>query len=65
MASENQLCSVSPLMKYQEKKYTKTQEKKHFENIHKSVLSHVTFYLKDDDHEAVGFNGETISLLVN
>ena len=27
----------------------------------KSVLSHVTFCLEDDDHKAVNFNGETIS----
>ena len=29
--------------------------------INKSVLSHITFYLEDDDHQAVDFNGETIS----
>ena len=26
----------------------------------KSVLSHITFYLEDDDYKAVDFNGETI-----
>ena len=29
--------------------------------INKSVLSHITFYLEDDDYRAVDFNGETIS----
>ena len=31
--------------------------------INKSVLSHITFYLKDDDHNEVDFNGETISFI--
>ena len=29
-----------------------------FKRINKSVLSHKTFYLEDDDHKAVDFNGE-------
>ena len=28
--------------------------------MNKSVLSHITFYLEDDDHKPVNFNGETI-----
>ena len=32
-----------------------------FKRINKSVLSHITFYLEDDDHKANDFNGETIS----
>ena len=32
-----------------------------FKMINKSVLSHITFYLEDDDHRAVDFNKETIS----
>ena len=32
-----------------------------FKKINKSVLSHITFYLEDDDHRAVDFNKETIS----
>ena len=32
-----------------------------FKKINKSVLSHITFYLEDDDHNAIDFNGETIS----
>ena len=32
-----------------------------FKRIIKSVLSHITFYLEDDDHKSVDFNGETIN----
>ena len=32
-----------------------------FKKINKSVLSHPTFYLEDDDHKPVDYNGETIS----
>ena len=32
-----------------------------FEKVNKSVLSHITFYFEDDDHEPVDFNGETVS----
>ena len=32
-----------------------------FKKINKSVLSHITFYIEDDDHKAVDFNNETIS----
>ena len=32
-----------------------------FKKINKSVLSHIRFYLEDDDHKEVDFNGETIS----
>ena len=31
-----------------------------FEKITKSALSHITFYLEDDNHKAVNFNRETI-----
>ena len=31
-----------------------------FNRINISVLSHITFYLEDDDHKPVDFNGETI-----
>ena len=30
-----------------------------FKKVNKSVLSHITFYLEDDDHKPVDFNGET------
>ena len=32
-----------------------------FRKINKSVLSHITFYIEDDDHKSVDFNKETIS----
>ena len=32
-----------------------------FKKMNKSVLSHITFYLEDDDDKQVGFNNETIS----
>ena len=32
-----------------------------FKKIKKSVLSHITFYLEDDDYKPVDFNNETIS----
>ena len=34
---------------------------KFFKKIRKSVWSHITFYLEDDGHKAVDFNGETLS----
>ena len=32
-----------------------------FKKINKSILSHITFFLEDDDHKPVDFNKETIS----
>ena len=32
-----------------------------FKKINKSVLSHITFYLEDDDYKPVDFHGETIT----
>ena len=32
-----------------------------FKKMNKSVLSHITFYLEDDDHKPVNFNGEAIN----
>ena len=32
-----------------------------FKKINKSVLSHITFYIEDDDYKAVDFHNETIS----
>ena len=32
-----------------------------FKKENKSVLSHINFYIEDDDHKPVDFNGETIS----
>ena len=34
---------------------------KHFKKINKSVISHITFFLEDDDYKPVDFDGETIS----
>ena len=32
-----------------------------FKKVNKSVLSHITFYLEDDDYKVVDFNNETVS----
>ena len=32
-----------------------------FKKVNKSVLSHITFYLEDDDHKPVDFIGERIN----
>ena len=32
-----------------------------FKKVNKSVLSHISIYLEDDDHKPVDFHGETIS----
>ena len=32
-----------------------------FKNVTKYVLSHITFYIEDDDHKPVDFHIETIS----
>ena len=37
------------------------EPKQLFKRVNKSVLSHIMFYLEDDDHKPVDFNGETIS----
>ena len=42
-------------------KIYKEPKVKLFKKINKSVLSHITFYIGDDDFKAVDFNGETIS----
>ena len=34
---------------------------KRFKKINKSVLSHITFYIEDDDYKPVTFHTETIS----
>ena len=36
-----------------------------FKKINKSVPSHITFYIEDDDQKSVEFNGETISFYIN
>ena len=42
-------------------KIIKEPRVKLFKKINKSVLSHITFYLEDDDYKPVNFHGETIS----
>ena len=42
-------------------KIYKEPKVKLFKKINKSVPSHITFYIEDDDHKSVDFNNETIS----
>ena len=42
-------------------KIYKEPKVKLFKKINKRVLSHITFYLEDDDYKPIDFNGETIS----
>ena len=42
-------------------KYIKNMESNFLTKVYKSVLSNKTFYLKDDDHKPVDFNGKTFS----
>ena len=43
------------------RKIYKEPRVKHFKNINKSILSHITFYFEDDNHKPVDFNGDTVS----
>ena len=36
----------------------------HFKKINKSVLDTITFYLEDDNHEEVNFNGKTLTFTI-
>ena len=42
-------------------KIFKESKVKLFKKVNKSVLSHIIFYLEDDDLKIVDFNGETVS----
>ena len=44
-------------------KIYKEPKVKLFKKINKSILSHITFYLEDDDYKSVDFNNETISFI--
>ena len=33
----------------------------HYKKLNKSVLISITFFLEDDNHEEVNFNGETLT----
>ena len=46
-------------------KINKDSRVKLLKKVNTSVLSHVTFYLEDDDHKPVDFNGETVSFTCN
>ena len=39
----------------------KRTKRKIFQRVNKSVLSHITFYLEDDDHNPVSSHNEVIS----
>ena len=41
-------------------KIYKEPKVKLFRKVNKSVLSHITFYVEDDDYKPVDFNGESI-----
>ena len=45
----------------QVKKYFEKPRVKLLKKINKSFLSHIRFYIEDDDHKPVDFYGETIS----
>ena len=42
-------------------KIFKESRVKIFKRVNKSVLSHITFYLEDDDHKPLDFNNELTS----
>ena len=42
-------------------KIYKELRSKLFKKVNKSILSHLTFYLEDDDHKPVDFHNETVS----
>ena len=42
-------------------KIYKESRVKLFKKINKSILSHITFYIEDDDHKPVDFNNDTVS----
>ena len=61
MVLENQFYTLLRLINHPIIKYTENQKLNFLKKINKSVLSHITFYLEDDDYKAVDFNGEMIS----
>ena len=61
MASDNHFYTVLLLVHLQDIKYTKNRESNFFLKKNKSVLSHITFYIEDDDHKPVDFHNEAIS----
>ena len=37
----------------------------HYEKVNKSVLNTIPFYLEDDNHKEVNFNGETFTFTLH
>ena len=64
MVLENKFCTHLLSLHLQNIKYTENQES-NFSKKNKSVLSHKTSYLGNDDTTLADFNGEKIPLLVN
>ena len=60
MVFENLFNTLLLCLHHRDIKYTKNQES-NFSKLNKSVLSHITFYLEDDDHKPVDFHNETLS----
>ena len=61
MVLENRFRIVSLSTKPTGRKIFKEPKIKLLKKINKSVVSHKKFYLENDDHKLVDFNGETIS----
>ena len=59
--SRNLFCTVLLSLHHLVIKYIKNLESNFLKKINKSVLSHITFFLEDDDHKRLDFNGETKS----
>ena len=55
------ILNILALDKYPGQKIYREPRVKFLQRIKKFVLSHSSFYLEDDDHKPVDFNGETIS----
>ena len=60
MVFDNQFYTLLVCHRRPGMKYTSNREKKLFAKVNKSVLSHITFYLEDDDHKPVGFDNEIV-----
>ena len=61
MVPENQFCTLLLLVHLHVIKFIIQLKSYFLKQMNKALLSHTTFYLEDDDHKVVDFNGETIS----
>ena len=61
MVTENQFYTLLFFVHHQVRKYTKNLESFFSKSLKKPILSHILFYLQDDDHKDVDFNGNTIN----